>query len=102
TRTGPNRVGYKVSYWKWTRIAATHGALLGLVFLACYVFLPGMRREVHGHTYGPTLFWGQISFWCLLWPWLLSAFHRGPAERALQRILRETLSGPEAANRTAA
>ena len=91
-RNGPNQVQYDVSYWGWTLLAVAYSALLGLLFLALYLFIPQMRHDVHSYPYGPLLFWSIVSFFCLVWPWILSALHRGPAEGALQRILRETLS----------
>ena len=56
-----------------------------------------LTREVH--AYGPrvpAMFWGMISFWGVFFPWLGSAFHRRFAEKALRRILSETLSSPTA------
>ena len=88
---GPNQVHYQVSYWGWTLLAVAQGAVLGVLFLALYLFVPQMRRDVHSYSFGPLLFWSIVSFFCLAWPWILSSLHRGPAERALQRILRETL-----------
>lgn len=93
-RVGADRIRYRVSYWRWTRIAALHGALLGILFLASYAFFPFVRRDVASYPHGAEIFWGMVFFWCVAWPWVLSAIHRGPAERALQRILRETLVGP--------
>jgi hypothetical protein len=102
TRPGPGRLAYKVSYWKWTLLGVAHGAILTLVFVALYALMPGMRRDIDAYRYGPALFWSMVASWCLVWPWLLSAIHRKYVERALQRILRETLSTPGAADRPAA
>ena len=102
TRVDPSRIAYKVSYWKWTLLAVAHGALLALVFVACYALMPGMRRDIDAYRYGPAMFWSMVASWCLVWPWVLTAFHRRPVELALQRILRETLSTPGAADRPAA
>ncbi len=93
-RTGSNQVRYEVSYWGWTLLAVAHGALLGLAFLALYLFVPAVQRDVAAYRNGPLFFWGIVTFFCVVWPWLLSAFHRPFAERALQRILHETLSAP--------
>jgi hypothetical protein len=91
-RTGRDQLQYHVYYRGWARIAAGHGALFGLAMVACYLLVPALPRDVASHRYGPPLFWVMVGFWSLVWPWLLTAFHRGPAERALQRILRETMA----------
>jgi hypothetical protein len=93
-RSGRNQLQYHVSYRGWARIVVAHGALLGLVFAACYLLVPALRHDIASHPFGTPLFWGMVGFWSLAWPWILSALHRGPAERALQRILRVTLAEP--------
>lgn len=94
-RVGRDQVHYHVTFWRWTRMAVVHSLLLGLTLAALYAGVPGVRREVHAYPSGPPIFWGMLGFWSLAWPWLLTAFHRGPAERALRRILHETLGGTE-------
>ena len=91
-RAGPDQIQYHVSYWGWTRIAVMHAAVIGIALTLCYLMMPALRREVSEFPLGPALFWGMVGFWSLAWPWILSAVHRGPAERALRRILRVTLS----------
>lgn len=95
-RGGRNQVQYHVAYWGWTRLAAAHGALLGLVFALCYALVPSLRAEIGAYPYGLALSGGIVGFFSLAWPWILSALHRRPAERALQNILRATLSEPAA------
>ena len=90
-RSGANRIRYYVSYWGWTRIAVVHGLLLGAALAAAFALYPPMRRDMAGYPYGAWLFWGMAAFWCLIWPWLLSALHKPHAEGALRRILAETL-----------
>ena len=45
------------------------------------------------YPHGATLYWSLIGFFCLLWPWLLTAFHKRAARQLLERILRETMAG---------
>lgn len=90
-RSGANRIRYQVSYWGWTRIAVAHGFLLAAALVAAFALYPPIRRDVAEYRYGPPLYWGMAAFWSLLWPWMLSAFHKPHAERALRRILGETL-----------
>jgi len=99
-RSGANRIRYQVSYWGWTRIAVVHGLLLGAALTLAFALYPPMRRDVAAYPHGVVLFWGMAAFWCLIWPWLLSALHKPHAERALRRILGETLGGPPAADGT--
>ena len=92
SRVGRDQVHYQVSYWRWTRAAVVHSALIGLVLVAMYLWIPGVKRDVELHAGGPAIFWSMVGFWSLLWPWLLAAWHRGHAERALRRVLSETLA----------
>jgi len=91
-RSGVNRVRYQVSYWGWTRIAVMHGLLLGAVLAAAFALYPPLRHDIASYPLGLGLFCGMAAFWCLIWPWLLSALHKPHAEGALRRILGETLS----------
>jgi hypothetical protein len=100
-RGGRNQLQYHAEYWGWTRIAVAHGAVLGLLFVACFLLVPAVQMDIASYRLGGALFWGMVAFWALVWPWILSAFHRGPAERALQRILREALREPLADQTTA-
>ncbi len=90
-RGGANEIRYEVSYWGWTRIALVHGLLLGAVLAAAFALDPAIRRDVADVRHGMPLFFGMAAFWSLIWPWLLSALHKPHAERALRRVLGETL-----------
>jgi hypothetical protein len=92
-RSGANRIRYQVCFWGWTQIAVAHGLLLGALLASAFALYPPMRPEIAGSPHGVWLFWGMAAFWCLIWPWLLSALHKPHAEKALRRILGETLSG---------
>ena len=91
-RRGPNVVHYEVKFWRWARTAAVHGLVLGLALSVCYVAFPGMRLQVASYPFGPWLFAGLTLFWCILWPWVLTAIHRGFAEQTLRHILVDVLS----------
>jgi hypothetical protein len=97
-RAGAHQLDYQVSFWRWTGYAVAHGAILGVLFVALYAFVPEMRRNIAAYPHGATLFWSLIGFFCLLWPWLLTAIHRGAARLALERILRETMAGATGAD----
>ena len=91
-RVGRDQVHYQVSFWRWTWAAVVHGALMGVVLTAMYLVMPSVRRDVGLYPAGPAIFWCMVGFWGLLWPWILAAGHRGHAERALRRVLSETLT----------
>ena len=85
-------VRYHAKYWRWTWTAVAHGAILGTVIVICAFVIPDMRRQIDTTPYGLYLFSGLLAFFCLLWPWILTAFHRRFAEKALRRILSEVVS----------
>ena len=91
-RRGANSVHYHATYWRWTWTAVAHGGIMGLTFLILALTLPYMRQEIASYPHGPYWFGSIVIFFCFLWPWLLTAFHRRFAELALQRILREVMS----------
>jgi len=95
-RSGRNQVAYHVSYMGWTRIAVGHGAVIGIAFLLGYILFPALRASVTSYPAGAVLCSVIVGFFSLAWPWILTAFHRRFAERALQGILTATLSGPPA------
>lgn len=101
-RGGRNQVQYHVEYRGWTKLAVAHGGLIGLVFVAAYTLLPALRANIASYPHG--LLWTGLlmGFFCLAWPWILTAIHRGAAERALQHVLEETLSDPSDDRATAA
>ena len=89
SRGGTNQIRYQVSFWRWARAAVFHGWILGAVMTIGYFVFPALRRDVE--RYGREVYWGMIFLTCVLMPFLLSAFHKRFAERALVSILRETL-----------
>ncbi|HKW50663.1 MAG TPA: hypothetical protein VJQ53_02930 [Candidatus Eisenbacteria bacterium] len=91
-RQGSNAVHYHVNYWRWTWTAVAHGAILGTIIVVCAFFIPDMRRQIDTTPNGLYLFAGLLLFFCLLWPWILTALHRSFAEKALRRILSEVMS----------
>lgn len=95
-RSGRNQIAYHVSYSGWTRIAVGHGALIGIAFLLGYILIPALRSSIAAYPSGAVLCGGIVAFFSLAWPWILTAFHRRFAERALQDVLGATLSGPPA------
>lgn len=94
TRSGRGQVRYQVSYQRWTRYAVAHGLIMGAVLAVAFLLIPSIRPQVESFPRGAWAFWGSVAFWSLLWPWILSGLHRPHAERALRRILSETLNGP--------
>ena len=92
-RAGARQLDYEVSFWGWTGYAVAHGAVMGLLFLALFTLIPEMRRQIGTFPHGTPIFWGIVGFFSLLWPWILTALHRGAARRALERILRDTMTG---------
>jgi hypothetical protein len=97
-------VEYEVSFWRWLRIGVIHGGSLGALLVTLYLLplpepwsIPGqLSRQLPAQPASAhAIFWGSIAWWCLLWPWVLAALHRGPARRCLERILAEVdASGP--------
>src|SRR5437867_3873512 len=91
-RRGSGALRYHAKYWRWTWSAVAHGAILGTILLICALVVPDMRRQVDSYPFGAYLFGGILIFFSLLWPWLLTAFHRKYAEQALRRILTDVMS----------
>jgi len=90
-RVGDGRLTYRVSYWTWTGYCVALGAAIGLVLVGAYLLWPGMAADVGAARFGAVIFWGNVIFWCGLWPWILTVLHKRPAARCLERILREEL-----------
>jgi len=95
-RGGPNRLRYQVRFWRWTWFAVANSLLPGLVIMLTAACFPETRVAYTAAPGGLPAVVGILGFFSLAWPWLLTAFHRRFAERALQRILRETLAGTPA------
>jgi hypothetical protein len=91
-------VEYDVAFARWLRAGLLLGAVIAAGLLLAYV-LPltegvsvaaQMRRAPPGQRgLGYAIYWGSLVWWCLLWPWVLAAVHRRPAEGLLRRILAE-------------
>jgi len=90
-RQGSNAVHYHATFWRWTWTAVAHGAILGTIIVVCAFVVPDMRRQIDTTPSGLYLFAGLLVFFSLLWPWILTAFHRKFAEKALRRILSEVM-----------
>jgi|SRR6266850_1131266 len=91
-RQRSNALHYHAKYWRWTWTAVTHGVIMGTIIVICAFVIPDLRRQVDTTPYGLYLFAGLLLFFSLLWPWILTAFHRRFAEKALRRILTEVMS----------
>jgi len=91
-RRNPNVIHYHVTFWRWVRIAVTHGLILAIGLLVCAAVLPTFRRQVESYPQGYPVLVGMVVFWCVLWPWILTAIHRRSAEGTLRRILQDTMS----------
>jgi len=53
--------------------------------------IPSVHRQIHSYPNGALLFWGMLVFWCVAWPWILTAGHRPFARKALDHILLDEL-----------
>lgn len=91
-------IEYEVTFWRWLRGGIILCGVLGLVLVACNVLpLPEpwsiaaelRRRPPSEQPFYNAFFWGSVVWWGLLWPWVLAALHRGPANGCLRRILGE-------------
>jgi hypothetical protein len=99
-RTSRATIAYVVDFPRWTRDAVLHGLILGAAIGgAC--LLPDVRRQLAAYPGGLQILGGMLAFWCLAWPWILTAIHRPFAARALERILHEELAGAAPARKTA-
>jgi len=96
TRGGPNRLCYQVRFWRWTWYAVGNSLLPGLMLVMASAWSPEVRAAYTAAPGGLPAVVGILGFFSLAWPWLMTAIHRRFAERALQRILRETLAGAPA------
>jgi uncharacterized membrane protein (DUF485 family) len=93
-RVDGERIGYEVTYWKWTLYAVGLGALIGLSMIAGLFFVPLEQMEVtEWGRQGVLIFGINAGFWCFAWPWVLTAIHKRFAARCLENIMREELEG---------
>lgn len=96
-----NRAGlarFSVRFWPWTRYCVLLGLGLGAIFAALVVvpvlagtfLFPESFYPARGEVIKVAL--PMMAFWCLLWPWILVAMHRGQARKAFTRLLDEVNS----------
>ena len=90
-RATPTRIVYQVSYWTWTGYAVLLGAVIGVVLVGAYFLSPVVGLQTQMPRNGLYIFGGMVFFWCVAWPWILTAIHKRFAARCLERILREEL-----------
>jgi hypothetical protein len=106
-RLDSTRLAYEVTFRRWAAYAIGLGAaiLLSIVGLML-VFEAANSRQTPPTS--PSVSWigillggASLGFWCLAWPWILTALHKRSAARCLERILREELTDrPPTAQRT--
>lgn len=91
-------VRYRVAYWAWARFCFLLGLVLGAAF-ALLVVVPVLTGwYLFPESYYPskaevlTFALPMMGFWCVLWPWILVAIHKGQARRAFVRLLDEVNS----------
>jgi hypothetical protein len=96
SRSGPNRLRYQVRFWRWTWFAVANSLVPGVIIVLTAACFPETRAAYAVAPGGLPAVVGILGFFSLAWPWVLTAFHRRFARRALQRILRETLAGAPA------
>jgi hypothetical protein len=78
---------YVVTYRRWAAYCVALCALIGMLLAGGFLLFPDLRADVdHG---GAGIFWGMVTFWGFVWPWLLIALHKPFAKRCLNRVLAE-------------
>lgn len=96
---GAGTVAYHVTYWAWTRYCVVLGlglaALLALlvvvpVFTGWYPFDENLYPSTADLRGGLGL--PMMGFWCLVFPWILVAMHKGPARRGFEALLADVNS----------
>jgi hypothetical protein len=88
---GHRSISYHVRFWTWTLYGVALCAVIGASIAAFGLF---WGREMWGRPRDSWFFWLQVVFWGIAWPWILTAFHKPFAARALERVLREVLQAP--------
>jgi len=91
-REGATAIAYHGRFWRWAAIAATQALVISLVLLIVVVYVPSARDQVNAYSWGWAFTIVLLAFFGLVFPWLLVAFHKRFAARALERIVRETVS----------
>lgn len=94
---GDQRLEYVVTYRRWAAYVVVYGialcGLIGIALIACFLLMPGMRRDIAAQEGGVIVFWGSVVFWGFLWPWLLAALlipmHKRFARQCLIHIIEQ-------------
>lgn len=81
------QVNYSVTYWTWARYCMGLALMLGLAIIAGRYWL--IPAPYHG-PYVNVVFWPNVIFWCVIWPWLLIPLHKGSARKCLAFLMRLT------------
>lgn len=91
-REGPSSIAYHGRFRRWAVIASIHALVISLLILVVVVFVPSAHDQVSAYTFGWAYITVLLGFFGLAAPWLLVAVHRRFAARALERIVRETVT----------
>lgn len=91
-RSGENELSWRISYWRWTGYSVGLCGAIGIALALSFIVMPGMKADISASPAYLAIFWGNIVFWGLLWPWIMVAMHGRVLRRELSRILRETLA----------
>jgi hypothetical protein len=92
-REGDSTIAYAVQFRRWTLYCVGLCGMIGLAFIGCYLLVPSMRLEIQRSTGNALVFWTMTLFWGFVWPWILTALHKGPAGACLEGIVREVCTG---------
>ncbi|MFQ5600887.1 MAG: hypothetical protein ACE5G2_10080 [Candidatus Krumholzibacteriia bacterium] len=90
-RSARAELSYDVRFWRWTGYCVV---LSAVVATGIALIWPFIGHEIEAWPPGRFLFWGNVVFWGIAWPWVLTALHKKPAARCLERILLEELREP--------
>lgn len=95
---GDGDIEYSVRYPRWAAYVVSLGALLGIAFIAVFLFSDIEAQQdrysivadpVLSRTVASALFWALVVFWSVIWPWILIVMHRPFVSKLLERIIRE-------------
>ena len=91
------RIEYTVRYWRWAGYALGLSAGIGTIIAVVFVLID-LPEYVERHTtmipgltvaHHVILAWSMVVFWGFIWPWLLIALHKRPAQRLMERLIAE-------------
>ncbi len=91
-REGTNAIAYHGKFWRWTAILVTHALVISAAILMVVLLLPTGREMVSAYSWGWPYLLTLLAFFALVFPWVGVALHRRFAARALERIVRETVT----------